>query len=237
MTFAKKYVSFRKSCIFAKDCSIIDYYVMAAKSRKIEWESALSLKSRYELQYIIDHPEGYTPEFLKMAKEKLAEFADMPDNEAMKVVLKRCLQEMGCPCEENDDGDLEIWFQGTQFLLILSPDNHYIEIMDYCWIKADLDDAEEVDRLKQAINKANTDGDITTVYFIDEKYNAMGAYCSTNILYRPMILDIKKYLQIRLSNFFLAHDIIHAEMVLLKERASQQKQALIDMSPDKLPVC
>ena len=210
---------------------------MAAKSRKEEWESVLRLKSRYKLQYIVDHPEGYTPEFLKMAKEKLAEFADMPDNEAMKVVLKRCLQEMGCPCKETEDGDLEIWFQGTQFLLILSPDNHYIEIMDYCWIKADLDDAEEVDRLKQAINKANTDGDITTVYFIDEKYNAMGAYCTTNILYRPMILDIKKYLQIRLSNFFLAHDIIHAEMVLLKERASQQKQALIDMSPDKLPVC
>ena len=210
---------------------------MAAKSRKIEWENALCLKSRYELQYIVDHPEGYTPEFLKMAKEKLAEFADMPDNEAMKVVLKRCLQEMGCPCEENEDGDLEIWFQGTQFLLILSPDNHYIEIMDYCWIKADLDDTEEVDRLKQAINKANTDGDITTVYFIDEKYNAMGAYCSTNILYRPMILDIKKYLEIRLSNFFLAHDIIHAEMVLLKERASQQKQTMIDVSSDKLPVC
>ena len=109
--------------------------------------------------------------------------------------------------------------------------------MDYCWIKADLDDTEEVDRLKQAINKANTDGDITTVYFIDEKYNAMGAYCSTNILYRPMILDIKKYLEIRLSNFFLAHDIIHAEMVLLKERASQEKQTMIDVSPDKLPVC
>ena len=210
---------------------------MAAKSRKIEWENALCLKSRYELQYIVDHPEGYTPEFLKMAKEKLAEFADMPDNEAMRVVLKRCLEEMGCPYKEDEDGDLEIWFQGTQFLLILSPDNHYIEIMDYCWIKADLDDTEEVDRLKQAINKANTDGDITTVYFIDEKYNAMGAYCTTNILYRPMILDIKKYLEIRLSNFFLAHDIIHAEMVLLKERDSQQKQALIDMSPDKLPVC
>ena len=210
---------------------------MAAKLRKEEWESALCLKSRYELQYIVDHPEGYTSEFLKMAKEKLSEFADMPDNEVMKVVLKRCFEEMGCPCKEDEDGDLEIWFQGTQFLLILSPDNHYIEILDYCWIKADLDDAEEVERLKQSINKANTDGDITTVYFIDEKYHAMGAYCTTNILYRPMILDIKKYLEIRLSNFFLAHDIIHAEMVLLKERASQQKQAMIDMSPDKLPVC
>jgi hypothetical protein len=52
-----------------------------------------------------------------------------------------------------------------------------------------------------------------------------------------MILDIKKYLEIRLSNFFLAHDIIHAEMVLLKERASQQKQTMIDVSSDKLPVC
>lgn len=210
---------------------------MAAKSRKTEWESVLSLKSRYELQYIVDHPEGYTPEFLKMAKEKLAEFADMPDNEAMRVVLKRCLEEMGCPYKEDEDGDLEIWFQGTQFMLILPPENHYIEIIDYCWIKADLDDAEEVDRLKQAINKANTEGDITTVYFTDEKNHAIGAYCSTNILYRPMILDMKKHLEIRLSNFFLAHDIIHAEMVLLKERDSQQKQALIDMSPDKLPVC
>ena len=210
---------------------------MAAKSRKIEWESALGLKSRYELQYIVDHPEGFTPEFLKMAKEKLAEFADMPDNEAMRVVLKRCLEEMGCPYKEDEDGDLEIWFQGTQFMLILPPENHYIEIIDYCWIKADLDDAEEVDRLKQAINKANTEGDITTVYFTDEKNHAIGAYCSTNILYRPMILDMKKHLEIRLSNFFLAHDIIHAEMVLLKERDSQQKQTMIDVSPDKLPVC
>ncbi len=32
-------------------------------------------------------------------------------------------------------------------------------------------------------------------------------------------------------------DIIHAEMVLLKKQASQQKQAIMDMDPDKLPVC
>ena len=100
-----------------------------------------------------------------------------------------------------------------------------------------MDDTEEVDRLKQSINKANAEGDITTVYFTDEKSHAIGAYCSTSILYRPMILDMKKYLEIRLSNFFLAHDIIHAEMVLLKERASQQKQTMIDVSSDKLPVC
>ena len=45
------------------------------------------------------------------------------------------------------------------------------------------------------------------------------------------------YAVINNCNFFLAHDIIHAEMVLLKKQASQQKQAIMDMDPDKLPVC
>ena len=194
---------------------------MRNSKRQEEWEDALNMMNRDELQYILEHPKGYYSGFLKMAKARFEELTSIPEHEAMKVVLRKALEELGCPCEINEDGDLDFFFQGQQFFIILSEENHYIEILDCCWKSVKLSDIDEVKRLKFAINEANSKSDVTTVYFIDEEEQFMGVYCTTSILYRPMITNLKDYLRIRLLNFFYAHDIVNAEMTLIKEKEQQ----------------
>ena len=77
---------------------------------------------------------------------------------------------------------------------------------------------------------------MTTVYFTDDDEKYIGVYCTTSILYRPMITELKDYLAIRLNNFFLAHDLVNSEMTLMAER-DRKKQSELDMIKiDKSPV-
>ena len=177
--------------------------------------------SRDELQFIIEHPEGYYPTFLKMAKAKLEELSSLPEHEAMKIVVKKILEELGCPCNINKDGELDFYFQGSHFFIFLNEDNHYMVIWEYSWESVSLDNTIEVERLKHSINEANNKCTVTTVYNIDEEERTMEVSTTTSILYRPMIFNLKIYLQTRLHNFFYAHDLVHAETVLLKERQEQ----------------
>ena len=188
---------------------------------KLEWEETINQMSRDELQFIIEHPEGYYPTFLKMAKAKLEELSSLPEHEAMKIVVKKILEELGCPCNINKDGELDFYFQGSHFFIFLNEDNHYMVIWEYSWESVSLDNTIEVERLKHSINEANNKCTVTTVYNIDEEERTMEVSTTTSILYRPMIFNLKIYLQTRLHNFFYAHDLVHAETVLLKEREEQ----------------
>jgi hypothetical protein len=211
---------------------------MARKSKKSEWEKSLSLMSLDELYYILSTPDAYEAGYVQMAKEKLDDLANLTEHEAMKVIVQRCLEDMGCKCEIDEDGYINFWFQGSQFYIIIQAPDHYIEIYDYSWKRVSLDDTEEMYRLKLAINKANSICTITTYYEADDKAQLAYVYCTTSILFRPMVHNLRQYLYTRLSNFFLAHDIINAEMLLLKEREQVAlAHSVMDVSPDDMPVC
>ena len=62
---------------------------------QLEWEKAINLMSRDELHLAIEHPEGYYPTFIKMAKAKLEELSTLPEHEAMKAVVINILEDMG----------------------------------------------------------------------------------------------------------------------------------------------
>lgn len=198
---------------------------MTKKSQQKAWEKAISLMSRDELQFVVDHPDGYYPEFLELAKARMNELSALSDQEAMTVVVKKCLEELGCPCKIDEDGVLAFWFQGSHFHMFLEPDSHYMDIWEYCWRSEKLDDADAVRRLMTAINEANSSCSITSVYTIDEEERTIDVSCSTSILYRPMITDLKHYLFIRLSNFFYAHELINAAMALDKGLSERQQRA------------
>ena len=115
--------------------------------------------------------------------------------------------------------------------------NHLITIFDYCWKVVKLADIDKVGRLKHAINEANRDCTVNTYYEIDEEEKRIYASCHTSILYRPMITNLKDYLEIRLSNFFFAHDLVNAEMTLMEEREKKKGSELDPFNVDKLPIC
>ena len=202
-----------------------------------EWKKAISLMTKDELQLVIDHPEGYDPEYLKIVETNYNKLSSMPENEAMKVVVKRNLEAMGCPCEIDEDGDLCFFYQGEYFCAVIKETNHYIDIFDYGWKTIKLSDTDEVRRLKHAINEANGVCRMTTYYDIDEDEKTINASCHTSILYRPMITNLKDHLSIRLSNFFYAHDLVNAEMTLMAERENRKDSEHNLFNTDHLPIC
>jgi hypothetical protein len=202
-----------------------------------EWEETINKMSYENLQEYISAPGICYPEFLELAKRKMEELFSTPDHEIMKSLVKKCLEEMGCPCEIEEEGELHFFFQGGSFYTYLDGRSHYIDINEYCWKTVNLDDTDEVRRLKYAINEANAACSVTTYYTIDEDEKTISASCQTSILYRPMITNLKDYLYIRLSNFFYAHDLVNAEMTLLAEREKRKDSELNLLNIDNLPFC
>ena len=206
------------------------------KSSLKEWQKSINELSYGELQNIVDNPDIYNPDYLELVKKRMEKISSTPEYKVMKDLVKKCLKELGCQCKIDEEGDLDFYFQGENFAIMLREEHHYIDILDYCWKKISLDDTEEVERLKHSINYANSNSSVTTSYFIDKDTREIGVYCRTSILYRPTITNIKDYLAIRLNNFFLAHDLVNSEMTLMAERDRKKQEDLDIIKIDKSPV-
>lgn len=230
---------------------------MAISEKKLSvWKESIPRMNEEDLEFILEFSECFEPQILKLVKSRLEEMkspqgysndyydhcddkeeeneSSIPEHEAMRDMVMKCLNELGCSCELDEEGDIDFYFQGEFFNISLGENHHYIEILDYCWKKVSLDDTEEVERLKHAVNYANSNCSITTAYLTDDDF--IKVYCKTSILYRPMISNIKEYLDIRLNNFFLAHDLVNSEMTLMAERDRKKQEELESLNVDKLSI-
>ena len=188
-----------------------------------KWQNRINRLSYGELENIIATPDIYNPDYWELAKKRMDKLSSVQEHEVMRDLVKQCLKEMGCPCKVTKDGDLDFYFQGSHFLITLSVDHHYLDIEEFCWKKVRIDNTEVVKQLKLAVNYANSNCSVITYYDtdIDEQYICL--YCTTHILYRPAISNLKDYLDIRLNNFFFAHDLVNSEMTLMAEREKKDQ--------------
>lgn len=188
-----------------------------------KWQNRINRLSYGELENIIATPDIYNPDYWELAKKRMDKLSSVQEHEVMRDLVKQCLKEMGCPCKVTKDGDLDFYFQGSHFLITLSGDHHYLDIEEFCWKKVRIDNTEVVKQLKLAVNYANSNCSVITYYDtdIDEQYLCL--YCTTHILYRPAISNLKDYLDIRLNNFFFAHDLVNSEMTLMAEREKKDQ--------------
>ena len=191
-----------------------------------KWQNRINRLSYGELENIIATPDIYNPDYWELANKRMDKLSSVQEYEVMRDLVKRCLKEMGCPCKVTKDGDLDFYFQGSHFLITLSVDHHYLDIEEFCWKKVRIDNTEVVKQLKLAVNYANSNCSVITYYDtdIDEQYLCL--YCTTHILYRPAISNLKDYLDIRLNNFFFAHDLVNSEMTLMAEREKKNLPTL-----------
>lgn len=191
-----------------------------------KWQNRINRLSYGELENIIATPDIYNPDYWELAKKRMDKLSSVQEHEVMRDLVKQCLKEMGCPCKVTKDGDLDFYFQGSHFLITLSGDHHYLDIEEFCWKKVRIDNTEVVKQLKLAVNYANSNCSVITYYDtdIDEQYICL--YCTTHILYRPAISNLKDYLDIRLNNFFFAHDLVNSEMTLMAEREKKNLPTL-----------
>ena len=133
------------------------------------------------------------------------------------------LKQIGCQYDisEGNDDRIHFAYQGEHFLVAADNEHPYIGIWDYAWGSVELHDIDEVSRLRKAINEANWQNSVTTVFTIDNTGKTMDVHCKATILFVPQIPSLDVYLRTELNEFFHAHQLVGNEMVKLREKEAE----------------
>ena len=143
----------------------------------------------------------------------------------MRDTVMSIMTELGCLCEVNDEGDIDINFHDSglypndvedylndwDFYISFDDQLLYIEINEL-WKKVSLDDTNGIDRMLCAINSANLSNTATTAYYINEEEQAMVVSCSTNMPYLPQEEYLKKFLPQKVIDIFCINKLLEHEL-------------------------
>ena len=150
----------------------------------------------------------------------------MENEKGTRDLFLETLTNIGCQYElADEEGDDRIFFayQGEHFFVEARNNLRFIQIYDTHWGHIELYDVEEFARLKKAINGANLNNTVTTVYTIDEEAKTVDVHSKSTILFIPQIPDIGDYLRLELNEFFGAHRFVGNEMAKLREQEGTEK--------------
>ena len=88
---------------------------------------------------------------------------------------------------------------------------------DFAWGSVELDDIDEVSRLRKAINTINFKlGGPCIVYSIDTEKNRMVVHTKRQFLLTPQIPNIQDYMTAMISGFFDVHRALAHELDRLR---------------------
>lgn len=139
-------------------------------------------------------------------------YAGMKPRELCKAIL----QNLNCKTEEDEEEGsdrLAFKFQGETFCIIVSDDCLLATIYDFSWGSVELDDIDEVSRVRKIINEINFQyGGHTLFYTMDTDNNRMVVHTKRQILLTPEIPNLDNYMTAMLSGFFevqraMAHEL------------------------------
>ena len=136
------------------------------------------------------------------------------DNRARNLLI-RALGDIGCQYETDEDGTIIFKYQGEVFQINASNDSRFIWIYDVaCWqMRLDDPDAE---LLKQAINKANEQAAVTSLYTIYKEQKVIAVHCRMVYYFYGNIESPHDYLKSILDSFFDTHQCVKDEFDKLK---------------------
>lgn len=139
----------------------------------------------------------------------------------MRDTVMSIMTELGCLCDVNDEGDIDIHFHDSglypndvedylndwDFYISFDDQLLYIEINEL-WKKVSLDDTDRIDKMIYAINSANLSNTATTAYHINEEEQTMVVSCSTNMPYLPQEEYLKEFLPQKVIDIFCINKLI-----------------------------
>ena len=134
------------------------------------------------------------------------------------------LTKIGCQykIEEGDSTKVLFDYQGVHFLADTKDDNVYVHIWNTYWNQVELCDIDEVSRMKEAINSANLNTTVITMYSIRNDTKTMYVHTKSTIPFVSSIPALEEYLRTELKNFFLAHHMVYYEMNKLRVLEKQE---------------
>lgn len=114
------------------------------------------------------------------------------------------LRKLNCDVQFDDENEYNMHFsyQGENFSVETWEDGLMITIWDTWWGTVDLDNLDDVSRVRKAINNINVRQGFTLMYSIDEKSQKFAVHTKRQCLLIPQIPQIENYMVAMLTGFF-----------------------------------
>ena len=129
---------------------------------------------------------------------------DEIQNISTRDLCVNVLRKLNCDVQfdEEDSYRMSFTYQGETFQIDTWKDGLMILIWDTWWGSVDLDDLDDVSRIRKAINTININSSLTLVYSIDQENQRFAIHTKRQCLFIPQIPNIENYLSAMLSGFF-----------------------------------
>lgn len=131
---------------------------------------------------------------------------DMEENQNISTrdLCAEVLRKLNCDVQFDEENEYNMYFtyQGENFSVDTWENGLMITIWDTWWGTIDLDDLDDVSRVRKAINNINVRQNLTLMYSIDEKGQKFAVHTKRQCLLIPQIPQIENYMAAMLTGFF-----------------------------------
>lgn len=181
-------------------------------------EYSKRLKERDASQNVLSGQTATMPAHGEAASVPAA--AGTAEQPLSRNLLKRTLTNIGCQYEEDPERPdwLHFAYQGEHFIAYASNTCPFVDLGDFSWASANMEDIDKIARVRKAINNTNWQSDVPVLYSINKTENTMDVHCKKRILFISQIPDIEGYLRSELDRFFKAHNLFLTEMDQLQKQ-------------------
>jgi hypothetical protein len=131
---------------------------------------------------------------------------NMEENQNLSTrdLCAEILRKLNCDVRFDEENEYNMYFtyQGENFSVDTWENGLMITIWDTWWGTVDLDDLDDVSRVRKAINNINVRQNLTLMYSIDEKGQKFAVHTKRQCLLIPQIPQIENYMAAMLTGFF-----------------------------------
>lgn len=158
-------------------------------------------REEQEMDRIANAPNmSVGPEVLPLNNNNMEENQNLSTRDLCAEVLRK----LNCDVQFDDENEYNMHFsyQGENFSVETWEDGLMITIWDTWWGTVDLDNLDDVSRVRKAINTINVRQGFTLMYSIDEKSKKFAVHTKRQCLLIPQIPQIENYMVAMLTGFF-----------------------------------
>ena len=131
---------------------------------------------------------------------------NMEENQNLSTrdLCAEVLRKLNCDVQFDEENEYNMYFtyQGENFSVDTWENGLMITIWDTWWGTVDLDDLDDVSRVRKAINNINVRQNLTLMYSVDEKGQKFAVHTKRQCLLIPQIPQIENYMAAMLTDLF-----------------------------------
>lgn len=158
-------------------------------------------KADQEMDRIMNAPSGtVSADVVPLSVNNMEEKQNISTRDLCVEILRK----LNCEVQFDEENEYTMYFtyQGENFRIDTWKDCLMVGIWDTWWGTVDLDDLDDVSRIRKAINTVNINSCLTLVYSIDQEHQQFAVHTKRQCLLIPQIPNAERYMAAMLAGFF-----------------------------------